>query len=147
MPAPTTFQTMAVALYPTMPAAPDAPSASPTDTVRADALFLTMKPTDTIPPVTVADPPAKQTMEDSDAAPIATVPEGHYARAEDFAAWEAEVQAGPLAARLPEARAFLQQHAPPALITMLSESGYGSNPHVVQFVADLAAKFNAGAPR
>ena len=75
------------------------------------------------------------------------VPESHWARVEDVDAWEAEVTAGPLAASLPAARAFLTQHAPPELVQMLTQTGYGSNPYVIKFVADLAAKFHTDGAR
>ena len=59
----------------------------------------------------------------------------------------AEINAGPLAASLPAARAFLQRHTPKELVQMLEQSGYGSNPHVIKFVADLATKFSTGGTR
>ena len=95
-----------------------------------------------------ADVVAEETRATTIVSPLTVnVPESHWARVEDVDAWEAEVTAGPLAASLPAARAFLTQHAPPELVQMLEQTGYGSNPYVIQFVADLAAKFHTDGAR
>ena len=122
--------TTAASLYPSM-ATP-----RPDTTSRAATLFPTIPMTQTAD--VVAEPNAPRAV---------MIPESHWARVEDVDAWEAEVTAGPLAASLPAARAFLTQHAPPELVQMLEQSGYGSNPYVIQFVADLAAKFHTDGAR
>ena len=95
-----------------------------------------------------ADVVAEETRATTIVSPLTVnVPESHWARVEDVDAWEAEVTAGPLAASLPAARAFLTQHAPPELMQMLEQTGYGSNPCVIQFVADLAPKLHSDGAR
>ena len=134
--------TTATSLYPSMATPPPATSSSRPDTTPRAALFPTMPATQT------ADVVADQARATTIVAPLTVnVPESHWARAEDFAAWETEVLAGPLAASLPAARAFLTRHAPPELVQMLEQTGYGSNPFVIQFVADLAAKFHTDGAR
>ena len=135
--------TTATSLYPSMATPPPATSSSRPDTTpRAAALFPTMPTTQT------ADVIAEKARATTIVAPLTVnVPESHWARAEDFAAWETEVLAGPLTASLPAARAFLTQHAPPELVQMLEQTGYGSNRYVIQFVADLAAKFHTDGAR
>ena len=116
------------------------------DATIAAALYPSMapRPSDTAAPApTTPQPQALEVV----AEPSVTIPESHWARVEDERAWEAEVTAGPLAASLPAARAFLTQHAPPELVQMLEQTGYGSNPYVIQFVADLAAKFHTDGTR
>ena len=133
----------ASALYPSMTPTVDTPPTPPAVVTppSAASLYPSMTPTAPVTPGTpdTADPTAPQ-----DAATETMIPETHYARVEDVERWEAEVQAGPLAASLPAARAFLQQHAPPELVQMLRQTGYGSNPHVIKFVADLAALVPGG---
>ena len=128
--------TTAATLYPSM-ATP-----RPNTTSPVAALFPTM------PSTQIADVVADMARATTIDAPLTVnVPESHWARVEDVDAWEAEVTAGPLAASLPAARAFLTQHAPPELVRMLEQTGYGSNPYVIQFVVDLAAKFNTDGAR
>lgn len=129
--------TLAAALYPSMkPAAPDVTTTSAATAALTSALFPTMRP-----------PAAPDAPADAATPPTVSIPVSHWARVEDFDAWESEVKAGPLAASLPAARAFLQEHAPAELVQMLEQTGYGSNPHVIKFVADLAAKFTTGGTR
>lgn len=129
--------TLAAALYPNMkPAAPDVSATSAATEAMASALFPSMRPP------TPADAPTEAATPQT-----VSIPESQWARVEDFDAWESEVNSGPLAASLPAARAFLKEHAPAELVQMLEQSGYGSNPHVIKFVADLAAKFTTGGTR
>ena len=53
----------------------------------------------------------------------------------------ADVEHEERSAGLPAARAFLAGDAPPVVVKLLQQTEYGANPHVIKFVADLAAKF------
>ena len=134
----------ATALYPSM--TPRTPAA-PTPTTEAAALTAPLYPSMYPAQPAQTSVAAQAESSETDAAPTAPISEAHWARVEDVEQWEADVMAGPLAASLPAARAFLHEHASSELVQMLEQSGYGSNPHVIKFVADLAAKFAAGGAR
>ena len=139
-------QADAAVLFPTMQAVVHAASPVHPDAAVASDLFPSMRRPPTPAPTPAAKPAPPVAAEPTDgpaAAPdperARTMPDAHYASAEQFAAWEADVLASVLAASLPMARDFLVAHAPPGLVTMLTESGYGSHPDVVRFLVDLAS--------
>ena len=144
----TTDMTTAAVLFPTMQGVVHAAYPVHPDAAVASELFPSMHQPPVPAPVPAAQPaPAVAAPEPASAPPATpdpahalTMPETHYAPAEQFAAWESEILASPLAASLPMARDVLQAHAPPGLVTMLAESGYGSHPDVVRFVVDLASR-------